>query len=207
VTAPLAADPIHSGFPRLRPAPHLEPPYDDALPRERARLVLVPDPGVELPLDRELPLEWERPQPGSGQWEALSRRRRRNSTSDGTRGNPSDRQSQGLLPDPKAGVRGFVKLCVEVLEGRRPLRQLRICCTPAGYGRLMAELPVPMRRRNSQNAPNTPRIKINTIRTSQPHPRAVEAAVVLEQHGRSWAIALRMEAHDNRWLCTFLQVI
>ncbi|PRY27946.1 hypothetical protein CLV70_109102 [Pseudosporangium ferrugineum] len=41
----------------------------------------------------------------------------------------------------------------------------------------------------------------------EPRPGAVEAAVVLVIGDRTWAMALRLEQHDDAWLATVMRLL
>jgi len=120
-------------------------------------------------------------------------------------------------------------MCVEVLNGYRPAAHLRRLSTPkeaptvvaqaiAGTSRV-AELrrgrttratgrrvtsgPRPSGRRDRGPGP----VGVIHLQLCEPRPGAVEAAVLLVTGDRTWAMALRLELHEQTWCATTLRFI
>jgi hypothetical protein len=129
---------------------------------------------------------------------------------------PAPQVPAGASGDAKLAVRRFVHLCVEVLNGYRPAAHLRRLALPkeaagvvaqavAGTSRA-AELRREMRpgqRRDRRPGP----VGVLRLRLCEPRPGAVEAAVLLVTNERTWAMALRLELHQQSWCATTLRLI
>ncbi|MEV6299550.1 Rv3235 family protein [Actinoplanes sp. NPDC051861] len=174
---------------RLRPVPRYEPPFDDEL-----------SPQV-WSSPRQLPLSWEDPpEPDTGQPERPA----------------APPVVAGASHDAKLAVRRFVHMCVEVLNGYRPAGHLRRLALPSEAAHVVAEGLAGARRvtemRNARR-PGTRRplrpapVAVLRLRLCEPRPGAVEAAVALVTGQRTWAMALRMELHQQSWSATVLRLI
>lgn len=122
----------------------------------------------------------------------------------------------GASGEAKLAVRRFVHMCVEVLNGYRPPAHLRRLALPkeaadvvaqavAGTSRV-AQMRRPHRspgRRTHQPGP----VAVIRLRLCEPRPGAVEAAVLLVTGERTWAMALRLEVHQQNWCATTLRLI
>jgi Family of unknown function (DUF6459) len=109
---------------QIRRAPRAEPPYDDERPADQHPLGSWPIAGDWA----ELPLDWH---------------------SDGSAPEspaPTPPEPAGPRPADVAAAR-FVRACVEVLDGFRPVRHLRTLATPENFEKVSAELLRPRRRR------------------------------------------------------------
>jgi hypothetical protein len=107
-------------------------------------------------------------------------------------------------------------MCVEVLNGYRPAAHLRRLTLPkeaadvvaqatAGTSRVaqMRRSPRTPSRRTRQPGP----VAVIRLRLCEPRPGAVEAAVLLVTGERTWAMALRLEMHQQAWCATTLRLI
>lgn len=122
----------------------------------------------------------------------------------------------GASGDAKLAVRRFVQMCVEVLNGYRPAAHLRRMALPkeasgvvaqaiAGTSRV-AELRRAGRhpgRRDRRPGP----VGVVRLQLCEPRTGAVEAAVLLVTGERTWAMALRLELHQESWFATTLRLI
>ncbi|MFF5291364.1 Rv3235 family protein [Paractinoplanes globisporus] len=123
----------------------------------------------------------------------------------------------GASHDAKLAVHRFVRLCVEVLNGHRPPAHLRHVSVPADAGAVVTQALVGARRvaelrRAAQHPgrrqPRRPSpVAVIRLRLCEPRPGAVEAAVALVTGERTWAMALRMELHQQAWCATILRLI
>ncbi|MBG0563112.1 hypothetical protein I4J89_16810 [Actinoplanes sp. NEAU-A11] len=179
---------------RLRPVPRYEPPFDDEL---------TPQVWASA---RQLPLDWTARQlpPASAP------------SGDQPAPAPAPPVLAGASSDAKLAVRRFVHLCVEVLNGYRPAAHLRRLALPAEAADVVAEGLAGARRvaelRNASRAAGrrTRRpvpVAVLRLRLCEPRPGAVEAAVALVTGERTWAMALRMELHQQSWAATTLRLI
>ncbi|MEV8505198.1 Rv3235 family protein [Actinoplanes sp. NPDC051475] len=118
----------------------------------------------------------------------------------------------GASPDAKLAVRRFVGSCVEVLNGYRPAAHLRRLAQPREAATVVAQgldgakRVAEARRLHTRFRRPAP---VAVLRSSlcEPRPGAVEAAVLLLIGDRTWAMALRLEQHDEAWLATVLRLI
>jgi hypothetical protein len=123
----------------------------------------------------------------------------------------------GTSTDAKAAVHRFVRLCVEVLNGYRPAAHLRRFSLPAEAAGIVtqglaAAQRVASLRKAAQAAGRRPPRRpspaaVVRLRLCEPRPGAVEAAVALVTGDRTWALALRLELHQDTWSATALRLI
>jgi hypothetical protein len=193
----------HGGPPlvRLRPAPELEPPYEDDADRpERYR----PEPDTrESGFPPELPLEW----PDDPPWH-------------GSAGPVSKPFSEARL-----AAHRYLAVCVEVLGGFRPLTHLRVLTSATAFERVAAQLTRPRATGRATFDPRgtaTPaaradrarllpvpagRVLLRHVLVGEPREGVAEVAAVLGRGGQVWAMALRLERHHGVWLCQHLEVL
>jgi hypothetical protein len=188
---------------RLRPVPRCDPPFDDELPAE-----------ARVSAD-QLTLPWSRPAgPGSGSSDSGA------TPASGRDGGPIPTGAPGsAMPsagDTRLAVRRFVSVCVEVLNGYRPAAHLRRLASPVeapavvaqgvAGARRVAELRQaarPADRRGRRPGP----VGVLRVLLCEPRPGAVEAAVLLITGERTWAMAFRLEFHQQKWAATALRLI
>ncbi|MEU4624254.1 Rv3235 family protein [Actinoplanes sp. NPDC023801] len=169
---------------RLRPVPRFEPPFDDeATPQAWAS-------------SRQLALDWPADVPGA----------------------PAPPEAAppvvaGASGDAKLAVRRFVRLCVEVLNGFRPAAHLRRMALPAGAAEVVAQGLAGARRVTAlrkdsgrRTARPTP-VAVLKVMLCEPRSGAVETAVTLVTGERTWAIAFRLELHQQSWVATTLVIV
>nr|WP_281179068.1 Rv3235 family protein [Actinoplanes rectilineatus] len=122
----------------------------------------------------------------------------------------------GASGDARLAVRRFVHLCVEVLNGYRPAAHLRRLSLPsqaadvvaqgvAGARRVAAVRT--SRRSGARRALRPAPVAVLKLRLCEPRPGVVEAAVALVTGDRTWAMALRLELHQQTWCATVLRLI
>jgi hypothetical protein len=124
-------------------------------------------------------------------------------------------------------VQRFMGMCLEVLNGYRPAAHLRRLALPTEAAGVIAQAVagakrVAERRRSAAaahrgrtqpviaaaNRPTNPAIaKIRNVLACQPRADAVEATVVLATGERTWALALRLELHNQSWAATVLRML
>jgi hypothetical protein len=228
---------------RVRPAPRLDPPFDDELEGS---------PWADFdgwPGAQQLAFQFPpAPIPGTGRPDPVPTRAE---PPEGTASPP------GPSGDAKLAVRRFVRMCVEVLNGYRPAAHLRCLALPRDAAAVVAQAVAGTSRvadirqsqsgrgaarvgrraagaqagRNAAGGPtgrnaagraesqivgNRPIMRrdrrpgpvgVIRLRTCEPRPGAVEAAVLLVTGDRTWAMALRMELHEQTWSATTLRLI
>jgi hypothetical protein len=115
--------------------------------------------------------------------------------------------------EAKVAVHRFVRHCVEVLNGYRPAAHLRRLAVPAEAAGIVAQGLAGARRVASlrkvtpgRRAPRRP-AAVMRLRVCQPSSSAVEAAAALVTGERTWALALRLELHQESWSATTLRLI
>ncbi len=169
---------------RVRPAPPLDPPFDDevaaevwlrASPEQLAFDFGPPAVPVPRPAPVALPVA---PPAGS--------------------------------PEGRRAAHRFAALCLEVLNGFRPAAHLRPLSRPSDAGRVVERLVEAIGRLpRHHHRPGRPAelVKLRLLRVSEPVPGVIEAAASLGTTGRTWAMAFRLERRRDRWLGTALEVI
>ncbi|WP_166356217.1 Rv3235 family protein [Phytoactinopolyspora limicola] len=178
---------------RLQP-PSTEPPYDDeagTVPATHPRLRPV---GTIRTAQESLPLS-VRPR------QSL------------TRAAPASRTTPSLVPGPTPSRRGtglaeprrwcsrIAQALAEVLYGRRPLHQLSQWVSDDVQFALTRRVAA-QRRTVPGPAPS-----VRTIRVCTVNPQVVEASVVLQVGSRVRALALRLDAAGDQWVCTALELV
>lgn len=113
---------------------------------------------------------------------------------------PARRRSETPPPGPRGVV--FTRALLEVLAGRRPVRQLAGWASPDLLAELASSLPATPGR-------GRPAPVLTSLHVSQPRESAAEVcAVIRTRMGRRQAVALRMEHTPGRgWLVTRAAVI
>jgi hypothetical protein len=196
---------------RVRPAPSLDPPFDDEPDRLPPLRSGVPDLGVpDLGgLGAEPPVigPWTAPGPPPGPGPAPG--------PDAAPG-PADRRD-GVERRAAAHrtVRGYLDRALEVVDGFRPVGHLRALTDPGQFDDVAGQL---SRLRGGRPAPPTrptsgvvrmgvDRVRLRHLRVCEVRDGVLEAAAVLVRGDRVRALALRLERRSRTWLCTYLQVL
>lgn len=121
------------------------------------------------------------------------------------------------LPDPRSWAPALALALAESLSGRRPVGQLsrwvdeRVQSTlsRALHARRTASAtsvsPSTVPRPTPSPSPARP-TQLHSVRLQFPQSEAVEVAAHVVSAGRSSAIAFRLEAWGDRWLCTALDL-
>ena len=192
---------------RVRRVPQCDPPFDDELAPE----VWAPthQPTLDLPARQRLVArgrgQLDRGQLGQGQ------------LGQGPHGERIAASGlAGASSDAKLAVRRFVGMCVEVLNGYRPPAHLRRLALPMEAAGVVAQAVsgtrrvADMRRGARGVDPRAARpgpVAVLRLRLCEPRPGAVEAAVLLATGERTWAMAVRLERHQQSWAATVLRLI
>jgi hypothetical protein len=209
---------------RIRPAPSFEPPADDTRhpddqPDCAGQLALFTSLHREIdePVARGVPARGV-PGAGAGRGGLPGNPTRpgvpAGFTRPGTPAGAGRRPGTGGGPpttaDPQAAASRFVGVCVEILNGFRPVAHLRSLTTPFDYASVTRQLTRrAMRIRMPARRPRTAeeQVALLCLRVCELHGGVAEAAAVLHVNGASWAVALRFEQRRGSWLCTLLQVV
>lgn len=216
MTAALAATDLPPSPIRLRPAPQLEPPFDDEL---------VGAPSSESlsrigPYDVELPLDWGQPaRRASGR---TGSRQRTGRAARRTTARPGRAGWQAMSDDLPLAIKRFIDLYVEVLNERRPLHHLLAYATEPAFQTIKLGLVrrgaswwpmgrarrVPYQRQGRVTPLNRPvPIRVQRLRSAEPRPGVAEIAAVLQRGEETRAVALRLEREGARWVCTALEFV
>lgn len=172
---------------RLRPVPRYEPPFDDD-PAARQ----WPEPAWSL----------TRRPPAGPPPTVLPR--------------PEPPPVVGVSGDTRLAVRRFVRLCVEVLNGFRPAAHLRRLSLPSEAAEVVAQGLAGARRvtelrkaarPDTRRPPRPAPVAVIGLKLCEPRHGAVEAAVTLVTGDRTWAMAFRLELHQQTWTATTLVII
>ena len=128
---------------------------------------------------------------------------------------PAGRHPSGISSDARLAVRRFISSCVEVINGYRPAAHLRRLAQPREAATVVAQGVTAAHRvaeaRRRAGTPTRPRrpapVAVIKVSLCEPRPGAVEAAAVLMIADRTWAMALRLELHDDAWLATVMRLL
>jgi Family of unknown function (DUF6459) len=128
---------------------------------------------------------------------------------------PGGGPALGSAGDARLAVRRFVNVCVEVLNGYRPAAHLRRLAQPREAATVVAHGVTAAHRvaeaRRQAATPTWRRrpapVAIIKVSLCEPRPGAVEAAAVLMIGDRTWAMAIRLELHDDAWLATVMRLL
>lgn len=112
---------------------------------------------------------------------------------------PADRSVAITDAQARSLAAVVVRLVLEVLEGRRPVRQLSAMLHP----QILAKLETTLR---TDRSPTRATLRLRTVRIYRPRPTAIEASAVVQSGPRCRAVALRLEQTGTRWTCTALHL-
>ncbi|TDE15963.1 Rv3235 family protein [Jiangella asiatica] len=104
------------------------------------------------------------------------------------------------LPDPRRWTATLAQAAIEGVHGRRSLQQL-VRWTDEAVFRALA------RRAADQPATPTARPRVRTIRACRVTDTVAETCVVVQLGRRVSAVAVRLEAVDDRWVCTAFDLV
>ena len=171
---------------RIRPAPPCDPPYDDE--RHPDELWTVP----VQPLWELAPPQPEPKPPAAGHRAAPA----------------------GVPAEIRTMAARFVNSCLEVVNGLRPISQLRKLADPLEAATILATMTRATRRlqreaRRRRPAPGggPAKLRLRRMRVCQPHADAIEIAAVIGTGERAWAATFRLQRRHGRWLCTAANVL
>jgi hypothetical protein len=107
------------------------------------------------------------------------------------------------LPDPAMWGRRLLIGIIETAGGRRPLQQLAALLSHSVAQGLGADFERAAQRRRPHW---THAAAVRSVRSCEPAEGVAELCATLQIGARVRAVALRLEAHNNRWRCTRLQL-
>lgn len=188
------APPGSSSPVRRLPLPASQPPYDDERrgpswpsgPEADGALALspVPDPaghGPTLPALRLM----DAADDSDGRPRAAS---------------PSRAATPERLPDPRRWAAKLTQAAVEALHGQRPAQQLTRWTDEAVHHSLT-------RRAKARKAPSVVRPRVRAVRVCRVSPTIAEAAAIVQVGPLIEAVAVRLEATGDHWVCTEFDLI
>jgi len=211
---------------RVRPAPPLDPPFDDD----------VADLG--LPDGAQLALELtgggtgvhEDPRASGGSTGRASARRGLTGPtgSTGPAGPAGPRPEHPRLHPPpptrlppeaqpgasleaRRSARRFLDTCLEIINGFRPVAHVRPLSEPTAAYAIISRLTVGVGRakavRRAARGRPAELVRLRRLRVSEPRPGVVEAVAVLGGARQSWALAFRLEHRRGAWVGTAIDVV
>lgn len=163
---------------RVVPAPPSAPPYDDDT--------------AAAPLPALLPVLLTSPRPALALAPAVSW--------DETYWYVEDRTPAAELPPAEPAAHALVQGLVEVLSGARPLRLFRLHLEVELYAAFEARLSNGNRRPGGR-----PQRVVRSLRAQVLPEGVAEVCATVRRDDRWIAVALRMEGHGGRWVCTELE--
>jgi hypothetical protein len=106
------------------------------------------------------------------------------------------------LPDAVAWSSSLAAAMVEALLAQRPVAQLNRWLAED----VLADISRHQRRRLAQGRRPAVRVTVRSLRVQHPQPEAAEVAALLIVGRRPMAMAFRLEALGDRWLCRALEL-
>ncbi|ONI75500.1 hypothetical protein BWI15_06520 [Kribbella sp. ALI-6-A] len=110
------------------------------------------------------------------------------------------------LPDVQAWSTRLVLALAETIAGDRPVSQMTRWADTAVYMDLQRRVRLLGLTTTAGRRAAKERSSVRSVHVSRPTDGVVEVAAHLRTGGRSRAMALRLEVHRNRWVCTALEL-
>lgn len=113
-------------------------------------------------------------------------------------------------PEARQAARRFLRTCLEILNGYRPISHLRPLTSPGESEGVIGQFAVGLDRLAvlaRRAGGRRELVQIRRVRVCEPRPGAAEAAAVLGNGGRTWAVAFRLERRRGSWVATALCVV
>lgn len=188
---------------RLRPAPPLDPPYDDEL----TLVAWLRGAGDQLELDFT----------AAGGTPKASGAGYRTRTQ---RFDPAERTAVGspvsaatATAETQRAARRFLDTCLEILNGYRPVAHARALTTPGLAMGLVEQFRAATERLPGMGRPAYPRqpashlLRLLSLRVCEPKAGVAEAAAAIGNAGRTWALAFRLERCRGRWVAVVVRLV
>lgn len=125
------------------------------------------------------------------------------------------RRSSRLDEVSDAEIRGWAarlaQAVVETVSGERPVSQLVRWTSPEVYRDVERRSRIVSTAGGSSSRLARPRMRpqvrpqVRSVHVCRPAPEAAEVSIHVRHGARSRAVAMRLERHGGRWLCTVLQ--
>ncbi len=106
------------------------------------------------------------------------------------------------LPDARTWSTALAVALVEALHARRPVAQLNRWVDDD----VLTAIFLHQRRRRTEPVRLTSAPTLRSVRVQHPHPEVAEVSAHVSVMGRSVAMAFRLEALTDRWLCAALEL-
>jgi hypothetical protein len=119
---------------------------------------------------------------------------------------PADDRVIPYLPDPHAWAIRLVQAVTEVLAGDRPIGQLVRWTDSVVFTDLNRRVRVLGLTTTATARGAKERCAVRSVHVSTPAPEVAEVAAHVRHGERSRAVALRLEVHRGRWVCTALEL-
>jgi Family of unknown function (DUF6459) len=190
---------------RLRPAPALDPPFDDeTAPQLWDQLPLQLDGATRHRRHAPIPVPRARagiptmPPPAGGDSAP-----------------PPASALADASPEAKRAARRFLDVCLEILNGYRPVGHIR---TLTGYNAaaIVDQMAACLDRANGLRRIHDPGrvlsrdhrfVILRHLRVCEPRAGVAEGAAALALFGRTWALAFRLEHKRGRWHCAAVRLV
>lgn|SRR5690606_28513407 len=185
---------------RLRPAPPLDPPYDDEL----ALVAWLRSAGDQLELD----FTAAGGTPGASGTRHRTRTQRVDTAEATVPGSPV-----AATAETQRAARRFLDTCLEILNGYRPVAHARALTTPGLAMGLVGQLRAATERLPGLGRPANPRrpashlLRLLSLRVCEPKAGVAEAAAAIGNAGRTWALAFRLERCRGRWIAVVARLV
>ncbi|GAA4450495.1 Rv3235 family protein [Phytohabitans houttuyneae] len=191
---------------RLRPAPALDPPFDDeATPPLRDQLALQLDGATRH--RRHAPIPVPRVRSGIPTPSAPVP-----TSSDGAAAPPALADAS---EETKRAARRFLDVCLEILNGYRPVAHIRNL-TGHNASAVIEQVAACLDRADGLRRAHDPGrslprghrfVIVRHLRVCEPRAGVAEGAAALALFGRTWALAFRLERKRGRWHCAAVRLV
>lgn len=185
---------------RLRPAPPLDPPYDDEL----AIVTWLRSAGDQMELD--FAAAGRTPDAAGTGYRPRTQRLDRADRA-------VDSPVSAATAETRRAARRFLDTCLEILNGYRPVAHARALTTPGLALGLVEQLRAAAERLPGLGRPAHPRqlaahrLRLLSLRVCEPKAGVAEAAAAIGNTGRTWALAFRLERYRGRWIAVLARLV
>ncbi|BCB79734.1 hypothetical protein GCM10022251_40340 [Phytohabitans flavus] len=190
---------------RLRPAPALDPPFDDdAAPQLWDQLPLQLDGAARHRRHAPIPV----PRVRSGVPTLPAR------VTDDSTAPPASALADASM-EAKRAARRFLDVCLEIFNGYRPIAHIRGL---TGYNAtaIVEQMAACLDRADGLRRTHDPGralsrehrfVILRHLRVCEPRAGVAEGAAALALFGRTWALAFRLERKRGRWHCAAVRLV
>lgn len=112
------------------------------------------------------------------------------------------------LPDPTPVLRKLAPALVEVLAGVRPVEQLSSSVSVNVYNKIRDRAAQMARARSEAGKPIfRPEVEVKAMHQESHRAGVIQSVVLIKTKLRTRAVAIRLEARNQRWLATLISVL